>query len=95
MRDRLRHDLLTSLTVIATRTELLRRQVLRAEGLTTPERDQLLAGLAAAKVATERLHEQLEALLRVVPLAGMPPEVVPPAQEPPDGSSNPESAGRT
>lgn len=94
VRDRLRHELFTSLTVIATRSDLLRRQILRADGLTTLERDHLLDGLAATRTAAERLHEQLEALLRAVALAGAPPESVVAAHPPPGASPRPESTGR-
>jgi hypothetical protein len=66
-RDRQRHDLLNSLTVITARTQLLQRQLLRANGLATLERDKMRSNLAALLTEVNILGTRLEAVIGSVP----------------------------
>ena len=62
-RDVIRTDLRNALNAITGRTQLLQRQVLRADGLLNLERDQLLSGLAATLEDVRRMGLRLEDLL--------------------------------
>lgn len=62
-RDGLRHDLLGSLTVVSAHTQLLQRRVLRAQGLSTLERDLLLSTTASILSALEQHRTHLERAL--------------------------------
>ena len=62
-RDRVRKDLRDSLGVITGRTQLLQRQVLRANGLLALERDQLLGGLAGVLEEVRRVGDRVEDLI--------------------------------
>ena len=57
------HHLMAPITVISGYTQLLQRQVLRARGLTTLERDQLLGNLAAMRDAAQAMCDRLEVLV--------------------------------
>jgi hypothetical protein len=62
-RDLLRHELIDSLASISANTQLLRRRVLRADGLSNLERDQMLGTIASTMAAVARLTAQLESVL--------------------------------
>ena len=62
-RDAIRTDLRNALNVITGRTQLLQRQVLRADGLLNLERDQMLDGLTATLADVRRMTLRLEDLL--------------------------------
>ncbi len=71
-RDRMRHELATPLTTILSRAQLLQRQVLRADGLSTLDRTLLLGNVAAVLAAARLLESQLQALVPAEP-GGDPP----------------------
>jgi signal transduction histidine kinase len=58
------HDLLSPLTVISGSTQLLQRQILRADGLSDLDRDQLLGNVIAVLGAAETLEARIGALVR-------------------------------
>ena len=62
-RDVIRSELRNALNVITGRTQLLQRQVLRADGLLNLERDQLLSGLAATLEDVRRVGLRLEDMM--------------------------------
>ena len=62
-RDRQRHDLLNSLSVITARTQLLQRQLLRADSLANLERDKLQGNLAALLQEVNILGTRIEAVI--------------------------------
>lgn len=73
--DRIRAELRGSLTVITARMQLLQRQVLRAGGLADPDRETMLAGLAAALMETRRVAALIETLIADDdPLPAAPPQ---------------------
>ena len=79
-RDRSRTELRDALTVLTARMQVLQRQLLRAGGLDDPERETMLAGLAAALKETRRLSAQIETLIAgddPLPAALSPPSVLP------------------
>ena len=51
------------LTAISERTQLLQRQILRANGLTHLERDQLLGNVVAVLAAVQLLGGRIETLI--------------------------------
>lgn len=51
------------LTAISGRTQLLQRQILRADGLTNLERDQLLGNVVAVLAAVQLLEGRIETLI--------------------------------
>lgn len=61
--DHHRHDLFSTLTVISAQTQLLQRRLLRADGLSSLERDLLLGTIASTMVSLQQLSAQLEHLL--------------------------------
>lgn len=72
-RDVIRSELRNALNVITGRTQLLQRQVLRADGLLNLERDQLLSGLAATLEDVRRMGLRLEdAIAEQATLSDMP-----------------------
>jgi signal transduction histidine kinase len=61
--NQIHHELMSPLTVIAGHTQLLQRQILRANGLTNLERDHLLDDVVSVLGAVETLEAQIGALL--------------------------------
>ncbi len=59
----LRHELFSSLTAVSANLQLLRRRVLRADGLSSLERELLLGTIASSMVGVVQLTTQLEAVL--------------------------------
>jgi hypothetical protein len=82
-RDRQRHDLLNSLSVITARTQLLQRQLLRTDSLANLERDKMRGNLAALLKEVNMLGNRIEAVLGPAP-PGMP--TVPAPVTPPEAS---------
>jgi hypothetical protein len=80
-RDQMRDVLAAPLTTILSRAQLLQRQLLRADGLSTPERALLLGNLAAVLAAAQQLESHLQTLIPAepgadqarFPLNGTPP----------------------
>jgi hypothetical protein len=62
--DQLRHGLVSSLTAIQGRAQLLARMVRRASVLTPGERDKMLDGLAAIEAAVSTGVTHIDALAR-------------------------------
>lgn len=62
-RSEQRHELLGTLTVISAQTQLLRRRVQRAGGLSTTEREQMLHSISSTLTAVLRLTAQIEHVL--------------------------------
>ena len=60
--DQLRHDLLTPLTIIAVRGQLLARAVQRSATLDEAERVRLLASTAAIAIAVQALLATIDAM---------------------------------
>jgi hypothetical protein len=60
--DQLRHDLLTPVTVASARLGMLRRQLARSPGLDGPERDGMLATVAAVEAALQSLCAVVDGL---------------------------------
>ncbi len=60
--NQIHHDLMSPLTVITGHTQLLQRQILRADGLTTRERDQLLDSVVSVLGAVQTLEGRIGAL---------------------------------
>ena len=61
-RDQLRHDLLTPATVASARLGMLRRQLARSPGLGGPEREGMLATVAAIEAALHSLCAVVDGL---------------------------------
>ncbi len=61
-RDAIRTDLVNALGLITGQTEVLRQQVLRANGLIDLERDQILGGLAFLRAETKRMGDRVDPL---------------------------------
>jgi hypothetical protein len=59
-RDQLRHDLISPLTIISGRAQLLARMIQRSSSLTEPERNTLLDGLATIEAAVRTLVTQID-----------------------------------
>ena len=59
----LHHDLMSPVAVILGSTQLLQRRVLRADGLSTLERDLMLGNLASIVAAIHDLTAQVNGLL--------------------------------
>lgn len=77
-RGRQRHDLLNSLSVITARTQLLQRQLLRADGLENLERDKMRGNLAALLKEVNILGTRIEAVIGPVKAPpGTPVDLVP------------------
>ena len=85
-RDRLRYALLTPLTTITGRTQLLQRITEHTPGLTDLERTVLLDGLAATLVAVQQLGQRLEALIDGEAVSGSPALPIPTTPAPPTRS---------
>ncbi|MFN8662144.1 MAG: hypothetical protein U0075_09655 [Thermomicrobiales bacterium] len=62
-RDALRTDLRNSLGVITGRAQRLQRQILRSNGLTRRDREEILHGLVAVLAEVERMGPQVEELV--------------------------------
>ena len=60
--DQLRHDLLSPLTTISARNQLLARDIRRASSLHEEERTQMLASLAAIETAVQTLCAVIDAM---------------------------------
>jgi hypothetical protein len=60
-RDQLRHDLISPLTTISGRAQLLARMIQRSSGLTEPERSTLLGGLSTIEAAVRTLVTRVDA----------------------------------
>jgi signal transduction histidine kinase len=58
--DRLRHDLITPLTAISTRTQLLARLIWRSPSLDYEERVTMLGGITAIETGVETLRAVIE-----------------------------------
>ena len=58
--DERHHDLIASLATISAQMQLTQRRLLRADGLSTLERDMMLGSLADAVAEIKRLTAQLE-----------------------------------
>ena len=67
-RDQVCHDLLGSLTVISANVQLLRRRVLRADGLAILERERLLGTIARTMTALEQHQHHLDRVLSDPPV---------------------------
>ena len=67
--DRLRHALVTPLTVISGRAQLLTRLALRSPSLTEPERLALLDGLTTITDAVRLLVRRIDALKEPRPVS--------------------------
>jgi hypothetical protein len=83
-RDQMPGVLATPLTTILSRTQLLQHQLLRADGLSTPERALLLGNLAAVLAAAQQLENHLRTLILAEPGAdqpGLPLNGAPPGPE--------------
>jgi hypothetical protein len=63
-RARLRHDLISPLTVISGRAQLLSRMIQRSTSLTEPEQGAMLDGLAAIEAAVPTLVTRIDAFGR-------------------------------
>ena len=63
-RDRLQHDLISPLTTISGRAQLLARMIRRSATLTEPERSTLLDGLATIEAAVRTLVSRIDAFGR-------------------------------
>jgi len=60
-RDRLRHDLISPLTIISGRSQLLARMLQRSSSLTEAERSTMLGGLATIEAAVRSLATLIDA----------------------------------
>jgi signal transduction histidine kinase len=60
--DQLRHDLLSPLTTISARTQLLARDIRRASSLHEEERTRMLAGVTAIATAVQTLCAVIDAM---------------------------------
>ncbi len=60
-RDQLRHDLISPLTTISGRAQLLARMLQRSSSLTEAERSTLLGGLATIEAAVRSLVTRIDA----------------------------------
>jgi hypothetical protein len=85
-RDRQRHDLLNSLSVITARVQLLQRQLLRANGLTNLERDKMHGNLAALLTEVRILGTRFEAVIGPIPASSGTLTARAPAKNPPEAS---------
>jgi signal transduction histidine kinase len=63
-RDQFRHDLISPLTTISGRAQLLTRTIQRSSALTEPERSALLGGLATIEAAVLSLVTRIDAFGR-------------------------------
>jgi signal transduction histidine kinase len=70
--DQLRHDLLSPLTTISARNQLLARDIRRAPSLPEEERTRMLASLTAIETAVQTLCAVIDAMgdSRLTPTAG-------------------------
>ena len=66
-RDQLQHDLVSTLTIISGRAQLLSRVVLRSSAMTDVERGAMLEGLAIIQEAVRAHAARIEALRRDSP----------------------------
>jgi hypothetical protein len=83
-RDALRTDLRISLGVITGRAQRLQRQILRSNGLTRRDREEILHGLVAVLAEVERMGPQVEELVaRQTPFMDRRSASLPVATEPP------------
>ncbi|MDQ2654275.1 MAG: hypothetical protein M3Z20_14675 [Chloroflexota bacterium] len=85
-RDRQRHDLLNSLSVITARVQLLQRQLLRADGLANLERDKMRGNLAALLTEIRIMGARFEAVIGPVPASSGTLMAPAPAPTPPEAS---------
>ncbi len=60
--DHLRHELLTPVTIISGRTQLLLRQLIRMDGMATGDRQRLEAGLDEILQSAHRLAVRIDEL---------------------------------
>ena len=60
--DQLRHDLLTPVTTISARAQLLARDLRRSPSLDEGERVRLLAGVAAIQTAVETMCDAIDTI---------------------------------
>ncbi len=60
--DQLRHDLLSSLTTISARTQLLARALRRSPSLAEEEQVRMLAGIAVIETAVQTLCAVIDAM---------------------------------
>ena len=74
--DRLRHDLISPLTAISGRSQLLARMIQRSSSLTDAERDTLLAGLSTIGAAVHTLVTQIDAYSREDTEGGLRPALI-------------------
>ena len=63
-RDRLQHDLISSLTAISGRAQLLARMIQRSSSLTEAERGTMLDGLSTIEAAVRSLVTRIDAFGR-------------------------------
>ena len=63
-RDRLQHDLVSPLTAISGRAQLLARMIQRSATLTEPERGTMLNGLSTIEAAVHSLVTRIDAFGR-------------------------------
>jgi hypothetical protein len=61
--NRFHHELLDPITAITVCTQLLRRQILRADGLTNLERDQMLGTVASIASTVLAMEDHVQARL--------------------------------
>jgi hypothetical protein len=60
--DQLRHDLLSPLTTISARTQLLARDLRRSPSVTEDERGKMLAGITAIETAIQTMCAAIDAI---------------------------------
>ena len=63
-REQLRHDLISPLTAISGRAQLLARMIQRSSSLTEPERISMLGGLSSIEAAVRSLVTRIDAFGR-------------------------------